>query len=231
LKKQLERSSSFSSQADASASDSLKIELDQALAEVSALKTKLQSIQSLHQEVEAKLEGMKKAKDEIELNAASAAGPDAVKALAEKQALLDERDRAVTKLASQTQAWNVEREQLKKEFEQTKSVLESKLAEASKITPGVVSDSEFASKLEKLDSILKSSIKTGDLRGAAVAEVGRVCIPICCNCIISFDSLLSDVFFCNLMFCIQLLGKAHALEYENLALKHPPPKSSSCSLM
>jgi hypothetical protein len=174
LKKQLERASSFSSQAETSASGSVKIELDQALAEVSALKTKLQSVQSSHQEVEAKLVELKKSKDEMELNAASAAGPDAVKALAEKQALLDERDRAVTKLASQTQAWNVEREQLKKEFEQTKSVLESKLAEASKITPGIVLDSEVASKLEKLDNILKSSIKTGDLRGGAVAEVGRV---------------------------------------------------------
>lgn len=176
MRKQLEHASSFGSGAAAvpSVNESQQAELAEALAELSALKAKLQSAQSSQQEVEAKLEAMKKSRDELEMNAAAAAGPDAVKALAEKQAILDERDRAVTNLASQTQAWNVEREQLKKEFEQTKSALELKLAAASKVTPGNTLDSEMASKLEKLDSILKESIKTGDLRGSAVAEVGKV---------------------------------------------------------
>jgi hypothetical protein len=180
LKKQLEQASGSGSAAAAgpSVNESQKAELAEALAEISALKAKLQSAQSSQQEVEAKLEAMKKSKDEIEMNAAAAAGPDAVKALAEKQTILDERDRAVTNLASQTQAWNVEREQLKKEFEQTKSALELKLAAASKVTPGNT-DSETASKLEKLDSVLKESIKTGDLRGSAVAEVGKVNAPAC----------------------------------------------------
>ncbi len=192
LKKQLEHASSSGSMAGSGASDSVRTELDQSHAELSALKAKLQSVQTSHQELEATLEAMKKSKDEIEMNAAAAAGPDAVKALAEKQALLDERDRAITKLASQTQAWNVEREQLKKEFEQQKSVYESKLAALSKDTPhdsavtpgGSATNSELASKLEKLDSVLKASIKTGDLRGSAVAEVGRVSCALCLHVVV-----------------------------------------------
>ncbi len=162
MKKQL------SSQSESgTADDSLKAQLADALVEVSSLKQQLESSQS-------SLEALKKSQHASEMAVASAAGPDAVKILAEKQSVIDERDRAVTKLTSQTQAWNVEREQLKKEIADTKSSLESKLAAAGKVTPGGGADSELASKLEKLDSILKASIKTGDLRGVAVAEVGRV---------------------------------------------------------
>jgi hypothetical protein len=181
LKKQLEDAAlaSASQNATGPEMDSIKVKLTEALAEVSSLKSQLQSVQSSHQDVEAKLEAMKKSKADVEMAAAAAAGPDAVKALAEKQALCDERDRAVTKLSSQTQAWSVEREQLKKDLEEAKSTFESKLAAASKVTP-VGADPELAAKLDKLDSILKASIKTGDLRGNAVAEVGKVIMGSLC---------------------------------------------------
>ncbi len=177
LKKQLADAALASASQSTSGTEieSINIKLAEALAEVSSLKSQLQSVQSSHQEVESKLEALKKSKADVEMAAAAAAGPDAVKALAEKQALCDERDRAVAKLASQTQAWSVEREQLKKDLEQAKSAFESKLAAASKATP-VGADPELAAKLDKLDSILKASIKTGDLRGSAVAEVGKVSI-------------------------------------------------------
>ncbi len=175
MKRQLEDAAlaSVSQSASGSEVESLRTKLTEALAEVSSLKSKLQAVESSHQDVEAKLEAMKKSMADAEMAAAAAAGPDAVKALAEKQALCDERDRAVAKLASQTQAWNVEREQLKKDIEQTKSAFESKLAAASPVTP-TGTDPELAAKFDKLDSILKASIKTGDLRGSAVAEVGKV---------------------------------------------------------
>ena len=161
LKKQL------SSQTESGAVDeSLKVQLAEALAEISSLKQQLISSQSSHKVVDAQLEALKKSQQASELAAASAAGPDVVKILAEKQEAFNERDRAVTKLTSQTQAWNVEREQLKKEMTDMKSAI------AGKVTPGGGAESEL--KLEKLDSILKASIKTGDLRGAAVAEVGKV---------------------------------------------------------
>jgi hypothetical protein len=119
---------------------------------------------------------MKTSKDDLEMAAAASAGPDALKIFAEKQALVDERDRAVTNLASQTQAWHVEREQLKVQMQQLKSSFEAKLAEAqnTKITPGAGDEAALAATIEKLNAVLKASIQTGDLRGAAVAEIGKV---------------------------------------------------------
>ena len=182
LKKQL------SSQSESGAADdTLKVQLADALVEVSSLKQQLESSQS-------SLEALKKSQYASEMAVASAAGPDAIKILAEKQSVIDERDRAVTKLTSQTQAWNVEREQLKKEIADTKSSLESKLAAAGKVTPGGGADSELASKLEKLDSILKASIKTGDLRGVAVAEVGRVRIIFQLKFLLSYPLILKVCF-------------------------------------
>ena len=176
LKKQLEDASlaSVSRGQVGAESETVQLKLTEALAEVSCLKSKLESVQNAHQDIEVKLEAVKKSKADLEMAAASAAGPDAVKALAEKQAICDERDRAVAKLASQTQAWSVEREQLKKDLEQTKSDFELKLAAASKATTTAGADAELAARLDKLDSILKASIKTGDLRGNAVTEVGKV---------------------------------------------------------
>ena len=80
--------------------------------------------------------------------------------------------------------------------------------------------------IETLDAILKDSIKNGDLRGAAVDQVGKV----------NGSSIFASRGFtssCLLFSCASFFSKIFNLsaEYNNLALKHPPPKSSSCIVM
>jgi DNA repair exonuclease SbcCD ATPase subunit len=169
LKLQLETSSKpqdASSSAQNAQSEALQAQLAQALAEVGSLKEQLQASQTASNAMKAQ-------------QATAAAPPVASNAAApggDVAQITVERDRAIANLASQSQAWNVEKEDLKKQLEKMKSDFSAKLAAADKPsgTPGGPADAESASRLQKLDAILKESIKNGDLRGAAVDQVGKV---------------------------------------------------------
>ncbi len=168
LKLQLETSSKpqdASSSAQNVQSEALQAQLAQALAEVGSLKEQLQASQT--------------ASNAMKAQQAAAAPPDASNTTnpgGDVAQVTIERDRAIANLASQSQAWNVEKEDLKKQLEKMKSDFSAKLAAADKPsgTPGGPADAELASRLQKLDAILKESIKNGDLRGAAVDQVGKV---------------------------------------------------------
>jgi hypothetical protein len=90
------------------------------------------------------------------------------------QAGIEERDRAVAALAAQTQAWNAEKEQLKKKLQDMKADFNAKLEAAAGVPPGGPAHDALAAKLQSIDSVLKDSIRKGDLRGAAVDQVGKV---------------------------------------------------------
>ena len=169
LKLQLETSSKAqdsSSSVQNVQSEALQSQLAQALAEVGSLKEQLQASQAASNAMKAR-DATESAKS-VASNAAAPGGDVAQ--------ITVERDRAIANLASQSQAWNVEKEDLKKQLEKMKSDFSAKLTAAEKpsSTPGGPADAESASKLQKLDAILKESIKNGDLRGAAVDQVGKV---------------------------------------------------------
>jgi hypothetical protein len=165
LKLQLETSSKPQDASSSAQSEALQAQLAQALAEVGSLKEQLQSSQTASNAMKAQ---QATAAPPVASNAASPGGDVAQ--------ITVERDRAIANLASQSQAWNVEKEDLKKQLEKMKSDFSAKLAAADKTsgTPGGPADAESASRLQKLDAILKESIKNGDLRGAAVDQVGKV---------------------------------------------------------
>jgi len=200
---------------------SLQAKLSQALAEVSSLQQQLKASESSLQSKKAQLD--------------AGAGPAAAAAAGDTpltQAVIEERDRAVAALAAQTQAWNAEKEQLKKKLQDMKADFNAKLEAAAGVTPGGPAHDALVAKLQSIDSVLKDSIRKGDLRGAAVDQVGKVrcrlaSVPLC-------GPTASAAVSCCLSapqkaFCM-VLGQA--AEYENLALKHPPPpESKSCSIM
>jgi hypothetical protein len=218
LKMQLETSSKTQNSSSSGQSEALQAQLAEALTEVKSLKEQLQSSKTASNALQAQ-----HAAGSAKNVGSNASGPgDDVTQIAV------ERDRAIANLASQSQAWNVEKEDLKKQLEKMKSDFNAKLAAAEKspVTTGNPADAEVASKLQKLDAILKDSIKNGDLRGAAVDQVGKV----------NGSSIFASRGFtssCLLFSCASFFSKIFNLsaEYNNLALKHPPPKSSSCIVM
>ena len=173
LKLQLEQqSSALVSPGD----EALREQLSQARAEVRLLKEQLQSTE-LHLKT-------KKADYDAESARGTATAPGR-DVHGEIQASVEARDRALAELTSQTQAWNAEKEQLKQKLENMKSDFNSKIAAAAKATPGGAADANMSSTLQKVDSALKTSIMKGELRGAAVAQVGKVS----CSCALIVRSL------------------------------------------
>lgn len=200
-------------------SASLQAKLAQALAEVSSLQQQLKASESTLQS--------KKAELDAGAGAAAAAAGDTPST----KAVAGERDRAVAALAAQTQAWNAEKEQLKKQLQDMKADFNAKLEAAASVTPGGPEHDALAAKLQSIDSALKDSIRKGDLRGTAVEQVGKVCCRLASVPLYQRHQLLSCVCFSAPQKALcKVLGRA--AEYENLALKHPPPpESKSCSIM
>ncbi len=168
LKQQVEaertRRASVAGPSDAAA---LQLQLTHVLAEVSALQQQLKERENSLKLKTAELEAGASQPGP----AAAAAASDSAPSIA---AVRDERDRAVAALAAQSQAWNAEKEELKRQLEDMKLSYTAKLEAVTKITPGNPGDEALAAKLEGMDSVLKDSIRKGDLRGAAVDLVGKV---------------------------------------------------------
>jgi predicted RNase H-like nuclease (RuvC/YqgF family) len=146
----------------------LQAQLAQVMAEVSSLQQQLKEAENSLRAKTAELDaGVKSA------GAAAGAAGDSAQST---QNVREERDRAVADLTSRTQAWNAEKEQLKNQLENMKAGFNAKLAAAANVTPGNPADEALALKAKSLDSLLRECIKKGELRGAAVNEVGKVCI-------------------------------------------------------
>lgn len=146
----------------------LQAQLAQVMAEVSSLQQQLKEAENSLRAKTAELDaGVKSA------GAAAGAAGDGAQST---QNVREERDRAVADLTSRTQAWNAEKEQLKNQLEHMKADFNAKLAAAAKVTPGNPADEALALKAQSLDSLLRECIKKGELRGAAVNEVGKVCL-------------------------------------------------------
>jgi predicted RNase H-like nuclease (RuvC/YqgF family) len=146
----------------------LQAQLAQVMAEVSSLQQQLKEAENSLRAKTAELDaGVKSA------GAAAGAAGDSAQST---QNVREERDRAVADLTSRTQAWNAEKEQLKNQLEHMKADFNAKLAAAAKVTPGNPADEALALKAQSLDSLLRECIKKGELRGAAVNEVGKVCL-------------------------------------------------------
>jgi hypothetical protein len=167
LKLQLEQQSATRVAPD---DEALREQLSQARAEVRLLKEQLQSTELCLK--------TKKAEYDAESARSTAAAP-CRDVHGEIQASVEARDGALAELTSQTHAWNAEKEQLKQKLENMKSDFDSKIAAAAKATPGGPADANMSSILQKVDSALKTSIMKGELRGAAVAQVGKVN----CSCV------------------------------------------------
>ena len=176
LKMELERQSGSQNSVGGEA---LQAQLAQVLAEVSLLKQQLQQSESSFQKI--------KASHDAECASKGAGIPSVPNASIATDSAVEERDRAVANLTAQAQAWNLEKDELKKRLEEMKADFSVKLAAASKVTPGGPAAANAGSTLQKVDAALRECIKKGELRGAAVEQVGKVT----CSC----DSL---PFFCAL---------------------------------
>jgi hypothetical protein len=199
--------------------EALQSQLSQALDEVRLLKQQLQQRENSFQAITARYDA--------ECASKGAGIPSDPNAGIATQSAMEERDRAVANLAAQAQAWNVEKEELKKRLEEMKSDFSAKIAAASKVTPGGPAATDAGSTLQKVDAALRECIKKGELRGAAVEQVGKVTLQLRLGSIFFECSQLSLAFphvFCKIL--------DQSLEYKNLAQKHPPPpESKSCSIM